>query len=539
MANKVPVEALEFAKIQVSIKSFVDIDSLGKIYFVYDPKGWRFRILLVRNEKLTQCFYGELFDQKKPSNTTQSKVMLLLQQASQHKNIFLYGIQYRPTADKWFLADETVSLDDFKLVIQDGIPYVKQDEVDVLMDFAQQHAVLVFKNNGKRPALREKAKGYIVGRSLGCCEFENCADPLFINTEGVFGNYGTLAHIVAASSGGPRAEAGISEDAITDPENFLYLCEKHHRLIDKTDVETYTIERLRNMLVKRKYLANLLSMQLKYEETIPIIFEGDILEIKTEISKREVLDAVISKGMIFTENPIRPIKLQATRSEANSYSDYWNNLFSTNDSEIIAYKRLLRDLGNTKLSIFPLATMPFIFLMGYMTGESQPIQLFHRNRARGWVFLNEDQDKNIFDINSFTKPKGNLEEVVILLAITATIDEDRLPLSLKALPRITLTCSTAEIGQDVFNTQGELERYKEKAQQAVNIAIDTYKAKKIHIISVAPAVAIFILGQKFQRRSSPPITMYQIEYGEEAYPILCFNKNVVSLFWDKNKRLDI
>jgi HNH endonuclease len=55
--------------------------------------------------------------------------------------------------------------------------------------------------------------------------------------------FGEEAHIVARSSGGPRAGA-LSEDKLDSHENLILLCREHHKQVDDQP-NHYTIERLR------------------------------------------------------------------------------------------------------------------------------------------------------------------------------------------------------------------------------------------------------------------------------------------------------
>lgn len=539
MTNSVCVEALEFQYMQDAINDFSSLSPAGELYFLYAPKGWRFRILFVKNNMLIRCFYGDLFDQKKITGQTKSKIIVQIKKLANAKKIVLFITKYDPIADNWPLHKDKVAISNF--ILNHSIKCNDDEDIEILEEFSLKHISDISKNLLRRPSLTKAAQEYISARSLGCCEYKNCARKLYINEQGVYGGYGTLAHIIAASDGGPRAIRGVSADEIRDPENLLYLCEEHHRLIDRVDIESHTIEVLRGMRDLRKEMSSLLSSQLSYEQSIPIVLEGDIYGVNTEITDREVLTAMTCNELIpYNAKITRIIKLKETFYESQSYVDYWNALFASKNREIKDYIDLLKNSSGIKLSIFALMTLPFLFLAGYITGEGRAIELFHRHRINGWAWGSNDVEKSIteFDINYSDRISANTD-VVILLSITAIIDEDRIPDKLKLLPRIILNCQNVEIKQDPFNTKEDLNNYKKKAQQAVNMATDGYKAKTVHIIAIAPAIAVFILGQKFQRRSSPKITMYQIDRKIQAYPILNFDKNIVTLDWDNKKKLDI
>ena len=57
-------------------------------------------------------------------------------------------------------------------------------------------------------------------------------------------NVGDAAHITAASPGGPRYDSRLTRDQRTSPENGIWLCKTHAKLVDD-DEEEYTVEKLR------------------------------------------------------------------------------------------------------------------------------------------------------------------------------------------------------------------------------------------------------------------------------------------------------
>jgi hypothetical protein len=60
---------------------------------------------------------------------------------------------------------------------------------------------------------------------------------------GTYVSVGEMAHVVAASEGGPRADAGATNDELTHLDNLILLCSVCHTLIDKApdDYPTETV----------------------------------------------------------------------------------------------------------------------------------------------------------------------------------------------------------------------------------------------------------------------------------------------------------
>lgn len=81
-------------------------------------------------------------------------------------------------------------------------------------------------------------KLYILSGNM--CAMPNCTNVL-IDKDGT--RLGEVAHIHAASDGGPRANTSLSQEERRDAENLILLCRNCHRKIDK-NVEQYPAETL-------------------------------------------------------------------------------------------------------------------------------------------------------------------------------------------------------------------------------------------------------------------------------------------------------
>ncbi len=75
------------------------------------------------------------------------------------------------------------------------------------------------------------------GRAAGICSNPECLTDLTVMLEGGNGfNFGEMAHIIARSAGGPRAQGGKGQDSYA---NLILLCPICHRKIDKAPEGTY------------------------------------------------------------------------------------------------------------------------------------------------------------------------------------------------------------------------------------------------------------------------------------------------------------
>ncbi|WP_422117752.1 ABC-three component system protein [Brachybacterium sp. UNK5269] len=91
------------------------------------------------------------------------------------------------------------------------------------------------------PRAQEKI---VIARSGNKCAYPNCGIDLTIEPKSVGDQpkaTGKVAHIAAASPGGPRYDEDMNPEARGSADNLIYLCGPHHDVID-TQIEYHTRE---------------------------------------------------------------------------------------------------------------------------------------------------------------------------------------------------------------------------------------------------------------------------------------------------------
>ena len=115
------------------------------------------------------------------------------------------------------------------------------------------------------------------GRSGNRCAFPKCKIELTIG--GAISTLGEMAHVVAASSSGPRWKDGLTPEERDSYANRILLCPTHHTLIDKNPKE-WTEERLKKVKDEHE---KWVSEQLEKERiVIPKIDNEDFLRSREE-----------------------------------------------------------------------------------------------------------------------------------------------------------------------------------------------------------------------------------------------------------------
>ena len=105
----------------------------------------------------------------------------------------------------------------------------------------------------KRADFSQKIKKIISQRAAYRCSYPDCNATLIgpgMEPDAVE-NIGECAHIYAATGEGPRSNHNLSAEDLQKPENGIFLCSKHHKLIDKNEGNKYPAETL--MLYKQMH----------------------------------------------------------------------------------------------------------------------------------------------------------------------------------------------------------------------------------------------------------------------------------------------
>lgn len=93
----------------------------------------------------------------------------------------------------------------------------------------------------------------LYSEAAGYCSFPGCGTKLVVESKKGNGKkqIGKIAHIIAHSPNGPRADASYPKEKLDTYDNWILLCGTHHDLIDTLDSD-YSVEDLRQMKAKHE-----------------------------------------------------------------------------------------------------------------------------------------------------------------------------------------------------------------------------------------------------------------------------------------------
>lgn len=146
----------------------------------------------------------------------------------------------------------------------------------------------------------KKTKEIIAARAAYRCSFPECNATLVGPgvEPGSVETIGECAHIYAAGKKGPRCNHNLSENDLKKPENGIYLCRSHHKLIDSNKGKKYPPETL--MLYKQMH-EHKISEELGHV-SYPLLWVKRIIVEESVILKKGVTYDFTKSTIIYGNN---------------------------------------------------------------------------------------------------------------------------------------------------------------------------------------------------------------------------------------------
>lgn len=363
------------------------------------------------------------------------------------------------------------------------------------------------------------------------CQFSGCGKDLYRhNATGRRSRSSYFAHIVAASPKGPRGSKELSSKLASDPENFLFLCDACHRLIDRTDPDYYTIDLLREMRANSVATVKQLLKTLEFPQAIPVAIIGNIAGQQGQLSDEAALEAMTAASLQTNGNRTEYFFRLGGNIHPVHEVGYWTTLFLGMQQEIIRLQSLLNSTANgggarPRIAIFGLHTTSILVLAGRLLGDNDDTHIFQPSRNKQtsqtrwkWPSDNESSNPQAFKLETIKGHNGQ-RDAALLVYLTSEIPTTRLPEILfrdaeYQLP--TLKISIEHPSQDCLQSSNDLNRFSCRLNDAIKCLQDEWRVSNVHLIICAPTSACIVVGQKLQARHHSDYICYEALGGPQS-----------------------
>lgn len=360
---------------------------------------------------------------------------------------------------------------------------------------------------GRAEECDDKTVFMIWMKAGGRCQFRGCNRDLLEHLPSATPNkrLGYVAHVVAASPGGPRGDPIRSPALSNSIENVMLLCGDCHTIIDSREQRANYPEALL-LEMKREHEARIKMLVGLGEDRAShvLCYGADIGKQESNLAMDRIGRAMIPERFPASKDPIK-IELQGLASR-DSDSSFWTtqqqNLRTLFDRRV---KPRLEARELPHLSVFAIAPQPLLMELGRLLGDigEHEVRQLHREPA-GWRWA-EDGPPIQFKIRRPTSFEG---APALVLGVSAPISDERIT-SILGDDISIWSISAAAPGNDVMRHKEDLSRLRREVR-AILADIKAAHGEKA-VISVFPALPVSAaveVGRVWMPKADLPLHVY-------------------------------
>ncbi len=352
-------------------------------------------------------------------------------------------------------------------------------------------------------------------KSGGRCEFPGCnemvwCDKLTLKED----NFAHMAHIIAASSNGPRGDAVLSAALQTDYDNLLLLCLIHSKLADGKNKSDYSVEDLIKYKTLHEDRIRIQTELAPEHKTTVVIFQSPIRDRQVIISKPQALAA------LYPRYPADEKGLQFDFSSKSGSGDenFWNE-YSREISEQV--KHSLRKGNNEQryehLSIFGLAPIPALMCFGNQVGNIIASDLFQKHRDTDDWKWKQEPSADAFEYQYSFNDGSDKSKVVLVLSLSgkiASIEYKRILGNEVPVYEIEVENASPEF----LSYKSRLEKFRGLYRQTISDIRAKYGGDcVIHLFPAIPSPIAILCGKELLPKADPPVLVYDYDKAQGGF----------------------
>jgi len=351
-------------------------------------------------------------------------------------------------------------------------------------------------------------------RAAGRCEYRGCNDVLWrdVITKARL-NTAYVAHIVAAKPDGPRGDPVRSPALKGDLSNVMLLCDKHHRMIDKTDVEGHPEAVLLDMKGTHERRVEDVTAAQDGMQSEPVLYGARVGQhdspLTYDAARRAMLPARYPARAEPTMLGMRSVEI------TDDEEQYW-------DLEALSLRRQfstrvtqrIRDGDVEHMSVFAFAPQPLLVMLGWLLGDIRPAEVYQLHREPpGWCW---QDDSTALDL-AVEEPTQAGGVPALVFSVSATVSTDRV----RAVLGPDAAVWIIRVPQPA-NTLLTQRRHLQEFRQVVRQTMDRVKAvhgehETLHVFPALPVSAAVELGRVWMPKADLPMLIYDQNRSRDGF----------------------
>lgn len=337
---------------------------------------------------------------------------------------------------------------------------------------------------------------------------------------------GQLAHIVGWSTadGSPRGSEDLDAALRNEADNLILLCYDQHKVIDEKSLwAMYDTDTLRSMKrVHESRVRDLTAMGHDRSTTVLRVV-GGIHGQAVDLTDRRVRDALFTRNR-FPDWTLRgsdeyEVDLRQLLGEPEGTSVYWASAHAHLDERLSRLRRMVAKGSVTHLSIFPLARIPVLILLGTLLDDTIPVDLYPKQRdgdeGWGWAYTTTQVKFEIARVGVGSDP----HKVAMLVSVSGSVDRHRLPDEIDERYTIyELRPTNALPAPGLIGSADVLDAFSQTWREMLaTVEAEHHGVQGLPTFSAVPAVAAVSMGRHLMRAAHPPLNIYDRVTGSDSY----------------------
>lgn len=342
----------------------------------------------------------------------------------------------------------------------------------------------------------------------GRCEFDGCNDYLLEHhVTKTDGNFAEMAHIYAFSGGGPRAKK--RKGAVHALSNLMLLCPKCHKEIDE-HAEKWTVSVLRKFKRSHEDRVHMLTGTSPDRDTTAVVLRGLVAGKPVTISTAEMQAAVAPRYVSARE----ACEIDLTALPDSTDPGFWEQ-----GAKAIRQK-MQRCLESPPqhVSVFALAPIPLLMVLGECLSDKIPTELYQRHRdSESWRWKATGEVIN-FETKRL-RQGSDATRVALLVAVSGALPESDLPQDIDRTYSVFRIASTNALpGTGILQVANSLREFGSEYRRALRqIASEHPNVTEIAVFPAVPAPVAVAMGRDLLPKRDPALIVYDFNKAQGGF----------------------
>lgn len=327
-------------------------------------------------------------------------------------------------------------------------------------------------------------------------------------------NAAYVAHIVADSPSGPRGDSVRSPQLSDRIENLMLLCDVHHRLVDREELNEHPEERLLKIKAEHEARIELLTSIIPQNKSHVVTYVAPIGSVQPAIALADAYNAMMPAKYF----PADPYPIQLSLQDASWRDDepkYWETEVEHLERQVST--RILERYTQAYIqhvSLFAFAPQPLLIKLGSLLPDTLSVEVYPLLREPqrwGW-----DDELHTWDLE-VTNSQGNDSDVALVIALSARIEHERVFHAIgKELPVWTITIQSPD--NDSLRSREQLAAFRKVMRRTYREIKEQHgEAATIHIFPAVPIVVAVEIGRVRQPKADLPIRLWEQNHKRDGF----------------------